>query len=164
VTESDSAGTASVKDVQALELELASLAGRQSELEDIELVIMEQVDAREAAVSTAQAEAAELDAAIVIATAALEEAAALVEDEAGHARAARVGLEARIPAELLALYDKQRARYGIGASHLRGGVSTAAGVALGAADLDRVRAAAPNEVLICPESSAILVRTAESGL
>ena len=72
--------------------------------------------------------------------------------------------DARIPADLLDLYEKQRARYGIGASLLRGGVSLAAGVALGAADLDRVRAADPNAVLICPESSAILVRTAESGL
>lgn len=158
------AATSSVKDVQALELELASLAGRQSELEDIELMVMEQVDTREAAVSAAQAEVAELDAAIVIAMAARDEAAALIAEEAAHVRAARAGLETRIPADLLALYEKQRARYGIGASHLRGGVSTAAGVALGAADLDRVRAAAPNEVLICPESSAILVRTAESGL
>ena len=69
-----------------------------------------------------------------------------------------------MPAELLALYEKQRERYGVGASHLRGGVSSASGVALNATDLGAVRAAAPDDVLLCPDSSAILVRTAESGI
>lgn len=158
------AASSSVKDVEALELELASLAGRQSELEDIELAVMEQLEERDAALSEVQDQAAELDASIASARQARDAAAEAVAEEAGHTRAARVGLEARIPADLLDLYEKQRARYGIGASMLRGGVSLAAGVALGAADLDRVRAADPNDVLLCPESSAILVRTAESGL
>lgn len=60
-----------------------------------------------------------------------------------------------MPDELLALYEKQRARYGVGASHLRAGVSTASGVMLNATDLGVVRAAAPDDVLLCPESSAI---------
>ncbi|TPX03483.1 hypothetical protein FJ656_16930 [Schumannella luteola] len=69
-----------------------------------------------------------------------------------------------MPTDLLELYEKQRARYGVGASHLRAGVSSASGVALNATDLNVVRAAAPDDVLLCPDSSAVLVRTAESGL
>jgi predicted nucleic acid-binding Zn-ribbon protein len=69
-----------------------------------------------------------------------------------------------VPAELLALYEKQRARYGVGASLLRGGVSSASGVALNSSDMTMVRAAAPDVVLLCPDSNAILVRTNESGL
>jgi len=158
------ATSSSVKDVEALEQELAALAGRQSDLEDIELAVMETVDTRETAVAATQARLAELAEAIAAATADRDAALGVIEDERIAASAARKGLEVRIPADLLALYEKQRARYGTGASHLRGGVSSASGVALNGTDLERVRAAAPDEVLLCPDSSAILVRTAESGL
>ena len=65
---------------------------------------------------------------------------------------------------LLALYEKQRTRYGTGASLLRGGVSLASGVKLLEDELQKIRAAAPDDVLICPSSDSILVRTDESGL
>ena len=65
---------------------------------------------------------------------------------------------------MLALYERQRERYGFGASLLRGGVSSASGVKLNESDMATVRAAAPDDVLICPDSNAILVRTNESGL
>ena len=47
---------------------------------------------------------------------------------------------------------------------LQGGVSTASGVTLTGADLQDVRRAAPDDVVLCPDSEAILVRTKESGL
>jgi hypothetical protein len=37
-------------------------------------------------------------------------------------------------------------------------------VKLNANDMAAVRAAAPDEVILCPDSNAVLVRTAESGL
>jgi hypothetical protein len=40
----------------------------------------------------------------------------------------------------------------------------ASGVKLNANDLNAIRSAAPDDVLICPDSQAILVRTPESGL
>jgi len=156
--------SSSVKDVEALEQELAALAGRQSDLEDIELAVMEQVEEREAAVAATTAALAELEQRVLVAQEARDAALAALEEERIAATAARAGLTVRIPAELLALYEKQRERYGIGASHLRGGVSSASGVALTATDLERVRSAAPEDVLLCPDSNAILVRTAESGL
>jgi hypothetical protein len=70
----------------------------------------------------------------------------------------------KVPADLMALYERQRSRYGVGASHLRGGVSGASGVRLTESDMARIRSAAPDEVILCPDSDAILVRTAESGL
>ena len=69
-----------------------------------------------------------------------------------------------MPADLIALYEKQRERYGVGASHLRARISSASGVELTGSDLAAVRAAAPDAVLLCPDSNAILVRTDESGL
>ena len=156
--------TSSVKDVQALEQELAALARRRDELEEIELVVMERVEELEGGVATAREALAALDARIAEATSSRDASAASIEQEKAHVAKDRATVAARVPEELLALYEKQRARYGVGASHLRGGVSSASGVALNASDLGVVRAAAPDDVLLCPESSAILVRTAESGL
>ena len=80
------------------------------------------------------------------------------------ASAGRRTIEGKVPADLLALYEKQRARYGTGASLLQHGVSKASGVKLLEDELQKIRAAAPDDVLICPSSDAILVRTSESGL
>jgi predicted nucleic acid-binding Zn-ribbon protein len=89
---------------------------------------------------------------------------AVIAAERATAAAGRRTIEGKIPADLLALYEKQKARYGTGASLLRGGVSLASGVKLLEDELQKIRAAAPDDVLICPSSDAILVRTGESGL
>jgi hypothetical protein len=87
-----------------------------------------------------------------------------IDVERDNANANRAVIVADVPADLLALYEKQRERYGSGASLLRGGVSLASGVKLNENDMVAIRSAAPDDVLMCPDSSAILVRTAESGL
>jgi predicted nucleic acid-binding Zn-ribbon protein len=156
--------SASVKDVAALEQELAALARRKSDLEDIELAVMETLEQREAELAATEGELATLSTAIAEATTARDAALAEIEGERAHAAANRQALAAKVPADLLALYEKQRERYGTGASHLRGGVSSASGVALAATDMTKIRAAEPDDVILCPDSSAILVRTAESGL
>jgi len=156
--------SASTKDVAALEQELAALGKRKSDLEDIELAVMETVEEREAALALTEGELASLATAIADATSARDEALASIEGERAHAAANRQTVAGKVPSDLLALYEKQRERYGVGASHLRGGVSSASGVALNATDMNAIRAAAPDDVLLCPDSNAILVRTAESGL
>lgn len=154
----------SVKDVQALEQELEALGRRKSDLEDIELAVMETLEERESALAATDAELAALATSVTEATAARDAAVAAIEAERTHTAANRQTVAAKIPAELLALYEKQRERYGVGASHLRGGVTSATGVALDGSELNRIRAAAPDDVILCPDSNAILVRTAESGL
>ena len=156
--------SSSVKDVQALEQELAALARRRDELEEIQLVVMERVEQHESGLAGTRSALEELDGRIADTTTARDAGAASLHRERADVVTDRATIAARVPAELLALYEKQRERYGVGASHLRGGVSSASGVALNATDLDAVRAAAPDDVLLCPDSSAILVRTAESGL
>ncbi|MGN6325914.1 zinc ribbon domain-containing protein [Pseudolysinimonas sp.] len=156
--------SSSPKDIAALEQELAALAKRRSDLEDIELEVMQTVEDRAAELETSRAALAALDASIVDAQAARDAALSAIATDREHAEADRGTVAARIPADLLALYEKQRARYGVGASHLERGMSSATGVMLGASDLGRVRAAAPDDVIVEEESGAILVRTAESGL
>lgn len=156
--------SSSVKDVAALEQELAALAKRKSDLEDIELAVMELNDEKERALNDSRAALADLEERITEATTARDAAIGGIDTERQHAEANRATIAAKIPAELLDLYEKQRSRYGVGASLLQGGVSLAAGVALNASDMATVRAASAYDVLLCPESNAILVRTGESGL
>ena len=156
--------TASAKDAQGLEHELASLMGRRSDLEDIELAIMERLDEAQATEAEIAGDLATAEQAL--ADARSEEHAQSVELAAETFRlgSARGDLVAALPADLVALYERQRERYGQGASHLRAGISSASGVALTESDVQAVRQAPADEVLLCPDSNAILIRTAESGL
>ena len=158
------AGSSSVKDVAALEQELAALRKRLGDLEEIELTVMERLEEQQAVVDATTAELAQLRSQVAEVEAARDAVLKEVTAERTSAAASRRTIESKIPADLLALYEKQRARYGTGASLLRGGVSLASGVKLLEDELQKIRAAAPDDVLICPFSDAILVRTAESGL
>ena len=156
--------SSSVKDVAGLEAELTSLRTRLTNLEDIELALMETLEEREKAEQGTRQEFDELQSRISDAQVRRDAALSEVDAERATIVGARATLVESIPADLVALYEKQRERYGVGASHLRGGVSSASGVKLHESDLAEIRAAAPDDVVFCPSSSAILVRTAESGL
>jgi predicted nucleic acid-binding Zn-ribbon protein len=156
--------SSSVKDVAGLESELAGLTRRQLELEEIELEVMERVEALESAMRELRVKHDELRGTIAGVVADKDESLGGLMSERGHAAANRSTIAAKLPEDLLALYERQRVRYGQGASMLRGGVSEASGLKLNEFDMAAIRAAAPDDVLICPESSAILVRTGESGI
>ncbi len=154
----------SVKDVAGLEHEIAALQKRLNDLEEIELVVMERAEEQQEAASQTRAEFEALRARIHDVEEARDVALTGIESDRALATAGRRAIETRIPEDLLALYEKQRARYGWGASLLQGGVSSASGVKLNESDMAVVRAATPETVLLCPDSNAILVRTNESGL
>lgn len=158
------ATSSSVKDVAALEQELAALKNRLNDLEEIELVVMERLEEAQAALAETTSARATLRERIAEVEAARDAALTEITAERTTAAAGRRTIEGKVPADLLALYEKQRARYGTGASLLRGGVSLASGVKLLEDELQKIRVAAPDAVLICPSSDAILVRTDESGL
>ncbi len=157
-------GSSSVKDIQGLEHELAALARRAGDLDDIQLAVMEAQEARDAEAAAAREKLSGLEVREQELRARRDASADTIAGERLDALAARESLVARIPADLLDLYERQRSRYGAGASLLRGRVSSASGVELTGSDLTTVRQAAPEDVLLCPDSNAILVRTAESGL
>lgn len=156
--------SSSVKDIAGLEHELESLRGRLGDLEEIELSVMEKVEALESELASANSSLEAHQQQLAAAEAARDAALATITAEVAAARSQRAAIVATVPDDLLALYEKQRERYGVGASHLRARVSSASGVELTGSDLAAVRAAAPDAVLLCPDSNAILVRTDESGL
>jgi hypothetical protein len=157
-------GTATAKQLSALQHELTSLARRQAELEDAELEIMEQAEEASAAVVAAQGRHASALAAAQDAAAAWERRAAEIDSETAALEQLRSEVVAELPEDLVALYEKILARVGQGAGLLRQGRCGACQLQLSSSDLDDVRAAAEDEVLRCQECGAILVRTEESGL
>jgi predicted nucleic acid-binding Zn-ribbon protein len=154
----------SVRDRAGLESELTSLNRRVGDLETTELEVMERLELLQARVGDVEARLADVEADQHRGSAERDTQLAALAEERAAAERDRAAVAATVPSDLLALYERQRARYGFGASLLQGGVSTASGVSLTASDLAAIRAAAPDDVVLCPDSEAILVRTNESGL
>jgi predicted nucleic acid-binding Zn-ribbon protein len=158
-------GQGSPKDLQALQHEVASLAQRQSVLEDAELEVMERLEAAEATVTERAAEQARLEAEVAEVVAARDAVVAGIDDEADGVRRARADAAAGIPADLLALYEKVREQAGgVGAARLRARRCEGCRIELTPVDIGRLRNAAEDDVLRCEECRRILIRTPESGL
>ncbi|WP_350346749.1 C4-type zinc ribbon domain-containing protein [Agromyces sp. G08B096] len=157
--------TASMKDVSALESELASLRKRLSDLEDAELAVMEKVDAAQSAVTVIDDERAAIGVQISRLEAERDEAAAGLTTERDQAERDRATVAGGIPEALLAFYEQRRVRGGgVGAALLQHRTCGGCTITLTGSDLESVRRAAPDDVVQCPECDRILVRTDESGL
>jgi predicted nucleic acid-binding Zn-ribbon protein len=158
------AGGLPSRELESLQHEIATLARRQSTLEDELLDVMERAEEAE----TALAEAAEKHEAVTTEQRALEVTrdAAWAEIDAAIAQRTpqRETLAAALPADLLALYEKARAQGGTGAALLRQRRCEACHIELSGSELSGVRNAEPDTVMRCDNCRAILVRTAESGL
>ncbi len=152
------------KELSELEDEIRSLHLRIEMLENSELEALEIRDemraARDAIVAerdtfhqTRDAKAAELNASI-----------AAAHDRLDALARQRAAVIAELPTEFVELYERQRERYGVGASFLQRGITSASGVQLSPSQLEEVRLADPDAVLMCPDSNAILIRTEDSGL
>ncbi len=156
--------TASMKDVQALEAELTALAKRKGDLEEIELTVMERVEELEKALAAVDAERGELAGRIGKLEAARDAESGSIAGQREALARDRAAIAETLPADLVELYERQRARYGLGAALLLRGVSMGSNVKLTESDLADIRRAADDDVVLCPDSGAILIRNEESGL
>jgi predicted nucleic acid-binding Zn-ribbon protein len=158
------AGGLPSRELESLQHEIATLARRQSTLEDELLDVMERAEESDAQLQDATAR----HAAVVAEQQRLEAArdAAFAEIDAAVAQRTpeRAAIAAELPAELLALYERARTQSGTGAALLRQRRCEACHIELSGSELAAVRNAAPDEVVRCDNCRAVLVRTAESGL
>ena len=156
----------SAKELENLQHEIASLARRQSELEDVELEVMERLeDARAALAGLTGERESRAGRARPRSSHARDAAFAELDGERQSADAERDRLAAALPADLSKLYEKLRADHGgVGAARLYQGRCEGCRMELTPVDIGRIRDAAPDAVLRCEECRRILVRTAESGL
>lgn len=155
---------ASAKDTQGIESELAALVKRKSDLEDLELGAMEDAEAAQAALDAHERTRRDARNRLDTLKTELEQQLSALEQQRVSTIEQRAALVSELPDDLVALYERQRERYGAGASLLRRRVSSASGFELTGNDLQIVRSASPDAVLLCPDSQAILIRTEESGL
>lgn len=157
-------GSATPKQMTDLQHELQSLARRQAELEDVELEIMERLEETATGLRQAEQVMAEMRSRAEEAVAAWDRREGEIARETAEFERRRAEMVAVLPEDLVGLYEKIRARSGLGAALLRHGRCGSCQLVLSSSDLDRVRAAAPDDVVRCEECGAIMVRTAESGL
>ncbi|WP_375474840.1 zinc ribbon domain-containing protein [uncultured Jatrophihabitans sp.] len=158
------AGGLPARELASLQHEIASLARRQSTLEDELLDVMERAEEAAADLRRASAEQDAVDAEIAELEAKRDAAFAEIDAAAGQRTPQRAAVTGQLPADLLALYERGRAQTGTGAAMLRQRSCEACHIELSGSELGTVRDAPPDAVLRCENCRAILVRTAESGL
>lgn len=157
-------GTVGAKQLSELQHELGSLERRRSVLEDDLLEVMER---REAAVADHEHTGANLtkaEADLGDAQRHRDEALADLDVAAQRCAGDREQLVPAFPAELLSVYDRQCAQHGVGAALLQARRCGACRIELDRGEIARIARTAPDEVVRCPECSAIMVRTKQSGL
>jgi predicted nucleic acid-binding Zn-ribbon protein len=160
----NSGAVSNPKDLASLQHELVALERRISTLEDDELEVMEKLEEAQARVTNVQGDLDEVKIQLDQQIAARDAAIAQIDEQAAAAQAERESTAALVPDDLIALYDKVRSQYGVGAAALRARRCEGCRLEINGADLRELKAAPEDEVLRCPECSRILVRTAESGL
>ena len=160
----NSGAVSNPKDLSSLQHELVALERRISTLEDDELEIMEALEEAQARLTNVQGDLDGIRGELDRATAARDSAVAEIDQQAAGAQTERGSSAAGVPADLMALYDKLRGQYGVGAAALRARRCEGCRLEINGADLRELAAMPEDEVLRCPECSRILVRTAESGL
>ncbi len=161
----DSGTIGDPKQLQSLQSELDSLTRRQSDLEDIELEIMERVEGARAAVAQLTNERDELARECEAVASTVHDQHADIDDERRIVEGERAAIATDIPADLLGLYDKIRADHGgLGAAPLHRGTCEGCRLKLPPTEIEALRVAPPDAVIRCEECRRILVRTPESGL
>lgn len=152
-----SASTSS-KEAQSLQGEIDTLEKRQGLLEERELDLMQASEETQARYDAASEVLARVDERRAELTANLLEAERAIDAEIVAATEERAGIAAELQRDLLDLYENLRQRGGVGAARLRGNVSEGSNMALAPAELQEIRSAAPDELVFCPGSGAILIR------
>jgi predicted nucleic acid-binding Zn-ribbon protein len=160
----DSGSISSGKQLEDLQHELATLRRRQTVLEDDLLEVMERREATDADLERRRATLADIEQRHLEATRRRDAALADLESTELHGNQERETLIGELPAELVTLYERIRARNGSGAALLRVGRCGACRLELDRTAIGRLREASPDEVVRCEECGVVLVRTPESGL
>ncbi|WP_203600794.1 C4-type zinc ribbon domain-containing protein [Streptomyces sp. SID9727] len=161
----DSGAVTSPKDLESLQREIASLAKRQGDLEDIVLEVMERRESAQERVAELTDRVAAVQAKVDDATARRDAATQELDTEAATVTKEREVVAGSVPADLLKLYDKLRAQQGgVGAARLYQRRCEGCRLELNITEINDVKAASPDTVLRCENCRRILVRTADSGL
>jgi predicted nucleic acid-binding Zn-ribbon protein len=161
----DAGQVSSPKELEGLQHEIATLAKRQSDLEDIVLDVMERLESAQSRQAELTAQQVAAEARVAEQTASRDMATGEIDNEVATLRAQRDTQAGSIDADLVTLYEKIRAQQGgVGAAELKQRRCTGCRLELNTVEINQLRTADDDEVMRCEECRRILIRTAESGL
>lgn len=147
------------REIQALSDEIDALGRRKRALEDDELELMEQAEPLTADAERLGAERTTVAADIERLGGEIAAAEAEIDAELSGVRAERDAAAADLDADLLARYEKLRAKLGgIAVARLQGDLCLGCHVSLPAVEVDTIRHAAPDAIVTHEECGRILVR------
>jgi uncharacterized protein len=156
-------GTVDAKQLTELQHELDTLERRQASLEDSLLEVMERREELQSQQAGELTQIDELQSKLTDAQRACDEARSEIDRLRHQSASRRDELVSQMDAELVALYERQRARGGAGAGPLLGRRCGACRIEIDQGERARIAAAAEDEVLRCPECGAILLRVKGTG-
>jgi predicted nucleic acid-binding Zn-ribbon protein len=146
------------REAEALQHELATLAGQRAESDERGLVALtEQGEAEEALAAHLAAEESIREAARS-ADERLQIAESGIEAELAELEQRRLGARALLTEALLARYDRVRSKIGVAAARLTGSRCEGCHLDLSVAEVDEVRRAGDDEFPDCPQCGRMLVR------
>lgn len=161
----DAGQVSSPKELQGLQHEIATLAERQSALEDIVLDVMERLELVQGRRTELEDQQEKARAESVAVTARRDTTVGEIDADAGQLTEQRSTQVSAVDQALVDLYEKIRAQQGgVGAALLRERRCGGCRLELNNIELGRIRDADPDEVWRCEECRRILIRTNESGL
>ena len=151
-------GTVDAKQLTELQHELETLERRQAALEDSLLEVMERREELQRDQGGELTKIDELQHELGVAQTACEDVRTELDQLRHQNRSRRDELISGMDADLVALYERQRAGGGAGAGQLQGRRCGACRIEIDKGELARISAAPEDEVLRCPECGAILLR------
>ena len=147
------------RELKALQDELASLRRRQRMLEDDQIELMEVIEPIQADLTEIDDESANLRQESERLGEALSRAEGDIDQELDTVGEQRSESVAGVSAELLEEYDRLRGRgAGVGIARLVGSNCGGCHLSLAAVEIDRIRKAAPDDLVHCEECGRLLVR------
>lgn len=155
-------GQGSAKDLQGMQHEIETLQRLVGEQEDAELETMDAVEQAESAHASAQHAQVQAESWANARGQTVKAEAAQVAARGKELTGTRQQQAAGLPADLVAQYEKIRARNGgIGAARLVGNRSEASGMGISPVELEQINATLADQLAYCPDTGAILVRDAD---
>lgn len=150
--------TSSSKDAQGIEHELESLAKRQDELEDGELLILDRLESAKASLAAAIEEKSETEQTLAALRKALSENLGALDSARSDLTIRRDQLISELDSEIASAYQL-KAKRGIAVGRLLGRECGACRLSITATNLEEILARPSDEVAECPNCQAILVRS-----
>lgn len=148
-----------VKELQALQDEIASLKRRQGTLEDDILEVMEAAEPVDAELESIAARRASTESTRAEATEEIDRSEGEIDAEIEVETGARNAAAAAIPADLLGTYDRIRAeRGGVGIARFAGNRCEGCHLSLSAVEVDQIKKQPADAIVTCGSCERILAR------